>query len=270
MSQIKTKPFALSFKGGLARGLSAVGVIRFFQEEGLKPAVVAGSSAGAVLAGMYALGMKWHEFVNILKEVKFREIVSFKSIITGKSIVDEVLLLKKLTEFVNSKTNIEDLPIKLVTFASDPNTRERVFLDRGNLVKAVMASMAYPIAFPSPIKLAGRVLVDGDLTQSYSTNELKGRYGVSKVIGVRHIVNWSKPLKPNSGFIDEIIAIYRLLGGQIERFQTHYDAADLEITFSVDGQGYTAFDAIEKYADKAYKETLAMKHRIFNLLKAGK
>ena len=262
----KTVNFALSIKGGLARGLSGVGVLRFFQEEGLKPKLVAGSSAGAILAGMYALGMKWYELVEELQKVNFRELISFKSFITGRSVVDEDKFIKRFSEFVNKDINIEDLPVKFVAFASDPNTRERVFIDHGNLFRAIMCSCAYPVAFPSPIRMDNKVLVDGDLTQSYSAKELKAQYNIDKVIGIRHFVNWSRPLKPTSGFIDEIIAIYRLIGGQIERFQAHTDPADLEIAFNVDGQGYTSFNTIEKYAEKAYKATVAMREQIFKLL----
>lgn len=167
------KPFGISFKGGLARGFGAIGIIRFLEEEGLKPQVVAGSSSGAIIAASIALGYDWQKLVDIVSSFRFREIISLYSLIKNGSLVSYKLYEKKLLLY-NHNLQIEDLPIKLIIFATDPTTNDRVYVERGSLIKALIASSGFPVIFPS-IEIKSKRVLDGDLTGGFSPHILRQR-----------------------------------------------------------------------------------------------
>lgn len=257
--------FGLSIKGGAVQGFPAVGAVRFFQEEGLGPDLVAGASAGAILAAMCALGMKWFEMREQLLKFDFLQLLSFSSLIKGKSLVDEGKLRGVFESFIDKDTRIEDLPMKFIAFASDVDTKTRVFIEKGNLIDAVLASMAFPILAPSPIKIGDQVLVDGDLTASFSTKKLKS-YGVEHVIGVARDSQRTKKASVDANFLQEIIYFKNMLLGQITRNHDKQDPVDLEIVFNTFGLGYLNFKSLDKYIERAYQAAKGKKGQIFKLL----
>ncbi len=257
--------FALSIKGGAVQGFPAVGVVRFFQEEGLRPDLVAGASSGSIVAAMYALGMKWFEMREQMLKFDFLKLLSLGSLIKGKSLLDEEKVQDTFEGFIDKDTKIEDLPMKYIAFASNVDTKERVFIEKGNLIDAVKASMAFPILAPSPVKLDGQVLVDGDLTASFSTRKLKS-LGVDRVIGVARDSGRTDKARVDANFYQEIVYFKNMLLGQITRENDKHDPVDLKVEFSTFGLGYLNFKSLDKYIDGAYKVAKSKKSEIFKLL----
>lgn len=259
-----SKKFGISFKGGLARGFGEIGVVRFLQEENLEPDVIAGSSAGSFVAAMFALGFPWQKMIEEISRNSFLSLTSFSSLWKTSSFVNHDKLRNSLVNNVG-EINIEDLPRKLIIFATDIKKKERVYLDKGNLVDSVMASAAYPILFPSA-KLHGRILIDGDLTCGYDPSKLK-EYGAEKVIGV----TFNPAVKIKFSFktpLNIIVDTYRLLTEEIESVHDKNDPVDFEIQFSDGRENYSYFDLknIDKIADRAYKKTREHQKEIFTLL----
>jgi predicted acylesterase/phospholipase RssA len=255
----------LSIQGGAVRSLSVIGLVRLLQEEGWDPDVIAGSSAGGMVAVMYSLGLKWHEMVNEIKITGKKDIISIADLFKYKSLLSPGKFRELFLRFMNEDTRIEDLPKKLVLFASDPSTVKRVYIEEGNLLNAMLATSAYPIFAPSPIKIQGKVVVDGDLTASYSSEWLKENCGVEKVIGTRFTVEDSD-LDENAGILDKFINWYKVLKVQAMRFSSEANPADLEIVYDVTGQSYLGMENIDKYVDIVYEQVKSEKQKIFNLI----
>lgn len=261
---MKYLPFGISFKGGAARGLGAIGVVRFFQENNLKPVVVAGSSSGAIVAAAYALGFKWNQIVEMAKEIKISKLISIKDVLSLKSLStwDH---FRKILKAYSADKNIEDLPVKLLMFTTSSVSGERIVVDKGSLIEAILASSAYPVLFP-PFVFNDKDVFDGDLSTSFSVRDLKGR-GARKVIGVGY--DASLPLtkkKDIGGPVNRAIDIYRILMKQVGDFNDRGCLPDICISYGAADHSYLDFKNIDRIVDRAYDACLKKKDEILNLL----
>ncbi|MEI6462437.1 MAG: patatin-like phospholipase family protein [bacterium] len=258
------KKFALSFKGGTARGMGAIGVMRFFQEENLKPTIVAGSSAGSIIASAYALGIGWEKLQELLDNYNFMRLVTLKSFLRDGSFVNR----KRYEDFLRpycSDIRIEDLPVKLVIYASSLKTKQRYFIEKGSVLQAIVASCSYPVFFPSPTYIDGEPMIDGDLISSFSSNFLKSR-GAEVVIGVGHRnIEKTKPLQ-KWNIVNKLFSIYNIASGHINMYQDVNDPPDYKIIYNTTGQSYFNFGLIDHTAKNAYLLTKKHKEEILKVI----
>lgn len=143
---------------GSARGMSHLGVLQVFQEEGIPVDFVVGCSAGAVAAALYATGtdlcmveklLTNYPVVKQLFDVK----VPRKGFVKGDKILEFLHLLTKGMSF-------EELPVKLAVVATDLAKGEQVVFSQGKIAPAVRASISIPGVF-HPYEYQNMVLVDG-------------------------------------------------------------------------------------------------------------
>jgi NTE family protein len=156
-----SKDIALVLSSGGARGLAHIGVIQELVSRGYRITSVAGSSMGAFVGGLYAVGNmdKYTDWIvgmdklDILKMIDFS--LTHKGFIKGEKVFDRMRELEIIPE-----VNIEDLPIPFSAAAADIiHNREYVFRD-GDLLRAIRASIGIPLVF-TPVSFDGGVLVDG-------------------------------------------------------------------------------------------------------------
>lgn len=69
------EPFSLALGGGAARGLAHIGVIRRLEEFGISPKAVSGTSMGAIVATLLALGHDSHEMEAIVRDLKWSSFI---------------------------------------------------------------------------------------------------------------------------------------------------------------------------------------------------
>jgi NTE family protein len=151
----------LALGGGAARGWAHIGVIKALIANGIVPDVIAGTSIGALVGGVWAAGKldeleSWTRMINkrrILSLMDFR--LGAAGLIAGARLAD--LLVKNLGDMA-----IEDLPIRYAAIATETGTGHEIWLTQGNLTDAMRASYALPGIF-SPVKVGGRWLIDGAL-----------------------------------------------------------------------------------------------------------
>lgn len=152
---------ALVLSSGGARGLAHIGVIHELVARGYKIRSIAGSSMGALVGGLYAVG-KLEEYENwirgfdkldILRMIDFT--LSDEGFIKGERVFEQMRKLDMIPDI-----RIEELPIPYTAVAVDIlRNRERVF-SSGSLLHAIRASIAIPLVF-TPVHEEGGVLVDG-------------------------------------------------------------------------------------------------------------
>lgn len=152
-----TYKLGLAMSGGGARGFAHAGALLAFQRLGIQPDIVAGVSAGSVVAVMYAAGVPPKEILKMFQELKFNDLTELS---VPK---DGFFKLDKFKTFLRKHIpyrNIEDLPIPTVIGATDFDHGEWVAMTSGDIVECVTASCSIPIVFP-PARINGVRYVDG-------------------------------------------------------------------------------------------------------------
>ena len=167
----------LALGGGSARGLAHIPMLEVFDELGLKPAVIAGCSIGAVIGAAYAGGMSAREIRERAEMLLSNRVDAMRYILGSKRArLTDLLALRSLSSLqLDGETlvklalpeslpaDIEDLPIPLKVIATDFEEMEERVIEAGPVIPAVAASIAIPGVILGP-KIEGHVHVDGGVT----------------------------------------------------------------------------------------------------------
>ncbi|MEM4703183.1 MAG: patatin-like phospholipase family protein [Candidatus Pacearchaeota archaeon] len=189
---------ALVLSGGGARGMAHIGVLEILEKSNIVPNVIIGTSAGALVGGMYAAGVldKFKkELIGKKKEIKkiLRVWPSREGLIKTDKLERE---LKKLI----GERKIEELDKKFIAVSVDLLTGKKVLIEEGTLCQAILASIAIPLVFP-PLHREGTLLVDGGLEDPLPIDE--GFRLARKVIAVDITRSIDKiPKKDKYNFVD--------------------------------------------------------------------
>lgn len=153
---------ALVLSSGGARGLAHVGAIDSLTAHGYNITSVAGTSFGAIVAGMYASG-HFDDFKAWMAEIDRRRMrkltdyqLSLSSIVKGERIINA---LKQIAP----DQNIEDLPLPFCAVATDWKTGREVVFRKGSMWQAIRASISVPGYF-APVEIGDKILIDGGIT----------------------------------------------------------------------------------------------------------
>lgn len=145
--------------GGGARGLAHIGVIRELENRGFNIKSITGTSMGALIGGLYAMG-KLHEFEDwIIKQNPYSFIRLMDISFRRNGFLKGEKILHKLRKEIPGM-NIEDLSIPFCCVATDLYSQSSVVLNKGLIYDAIRASIAIPSIF-TPVKKDGMLLVDG-------------------------------------------------------------------------------------------------------------
>ncbi len=168
----------LAFSGGGARGIAHIGVIKAFEEAGIKPDIVSGTSAGAIIGSMVCRGKSADEMRSFVeKSVGFRAL-SFSN--PWRGMASLASFEKLLSDFLEIKT-FEELNLPFYLAAADLESGDIEIINSGVLAKAVMASSAVPLAF-RPIDLNGKIYTDGGVLMNLPTQPIRDK--VDFLIGI--------------------------------------------------------------------------------------
>ncbi|MBL0918973.1 MAG: patatin-like phospholipase family protein [Hydrogenophaga sp.] len=151
---------AVVLGGGGLRGFAHVGVLRALEEAGLRPDLVVGTSAGAVVGAAYASGMRVEQIRETALAMDVMPLLDF----TWRS--GGFIRGDRLAQWVDTLTGgvpMEAFPIRFAAVATDMQHGRPVLLDHGAAGRAVQASSAVP-GVNVPVSHAGGHLVDGGVT----------------------------------------------------------------------------------------------------------
>ena len=169
----------LALGGGAARGFAHIGVIQALEENGFAPDLVVGTSAGSLVAALFASGKNGRELAAIadaMDETAFADwAYPGRGLIRGEA----------LARFVRDKTNrrdIERMRIPLGIAATDLDSGEGILFRRGDTGTAVRASSAVPAVF-QPVRIGQREYVDGGLSAPIPVHHAR-QMGAEFVIAV--------------------------------------------------------------------------------------
>jgi NTE family protein len=178
---LKVLNLGLALGGGAARGFAHVGVIQVLEEAGIQPDLVVGTSAGSLVAAMYASGKNSTQLRRVAETMEEAEITDWMMPILNRG----ALRGEALARYVNTQVGnrlIEQMKMPLGIVATDLHSGEPVLFRRGNTGSAVRASSAVPAVF-QPVKIGSREYVDGGLVSPVPVRQAR-EMGANVVIAV--------------------------------------------------------------------------------------
>ncbi|MCI7357200.1 MAG: patatin-like phospholipase family protein [Parabacteroides sp.] len=291
------KKVGLVLGGGGAKGVSHIGVLKVLEEAGIPIDYIAGTSMGAIVGGLYAIGYSATEIDSMVasqdwqlllsdrvkrdnltfpeKENSERYVISLpfgiekKDRLVGGMIKGQNLqnLFSNLTIGYHDSVDFNSFPIPFACVAVNLVDGKDFVFQKGSLPIAMRASMAIPAAF-TPVKLDSMVLVDGGLNNNYPADVVK-TMGADIVIGVDLGTSDLKNLQHlNStiGVVGQIVALHGY-----EKYVHNTEITDLLIrpnTSPYNSASFTtaALDTLimrgEEAARKQWNELLTLKEKI--------
>ncbi|MBW6458296.1 MAG: patatin-like phospholipase family protein [FCB group bacterium] len=153
----------LALGGGGALGLAHVGVLKALEEFDVRPKIISGNSAGALVGGLYASGKSVDELIDLSQEMGDDMFDHFKMSLRG-GLVNAKRIHEKLLDILGD-VHIEDAPIPFIAVSVDLISGKTFYIHRGRLADAIRASISVPGVF-RPYHTNGLQLVDGGVRDS--------------------------------------------------------------------------------------------------------
>ncbi len=164
---IPKKTIGLALSGGGARGIAHLGVLKALDELGIKPDLISGSSAGAVVGAFYAAGYEPDQIYETLTKTNVFRLL--RPAISKLSFLKLDRTSHVFNKFLPQK--FEQLEIPLIITATEINQGVTHYFSTGELIKCIHASCSMPIIF-EPIKIGDKVYVDGGVMDNLPVDPL--------------------------------------------------------------------------------------------------
>lgn len=257
----KKAKVGIAFGGGGARGFTHLGVIKAFEEFGIKFDFVAGTSVGSLVGAFYSAGYSYKQMYDIVKNLREKDIRTNIIPFTPSKLDGVGDIIKKNLGDIN----IEDLKIPFAAIAVDIKSTKEVCFVKGNLAKAVMGSCAVPGVF-QPVVYDDMILCDGGL-QNTIPADIPKLFGCDYVIAVD--VNKSRTYGTDSTKIFDVIlcSIRILMKSNAVR---GYSNADLVIAPETKRFKSTKTDGMEDMIEEGYKATIDIMPQIMEIFSRRK
>ena len=149
---------SLALGGGGSKGISHLGVLRCLERQGIKVGAVAGTSAGGIVAALYAAGYSPDVILERFKQLDFSRMYGHEPG-DGPSLLGVAGVNRVVKEMLDERT-FADLPIPAALVSVDLRSGKEIVLKQGRVADAVLATMALPGIFP-PVELERYLLIDG-------------------------------------------------------------------------------------------------------------
>ena len=287
----------LVLSGGGAKGLSHIGVIKALEENGIPIDYVTGTSMGAIIGGLYAIGFSTDEMIDLIKSPEFNLWLSgdieekyrffslkleeaadmlwvkfdvdfrsknFKPTLPTNLVMPYQMDLAFLELFAAAnavcKGDFSKLMVPFRCIASDVSSHKAYVMRNGDLGSAVRASMTYPFVF-KPIMIDSTLLFDGGFYNNFPWDIMASDFAPSVIIGSKCAGNFKKPSE------DDIVSqISNMLS-----VETNYDLPDslgvlIETKFA--DVGVLDFYRIDDVVDSGYKCAMEMMPKIKERVKS--
>ncbi len=164
---LRRAPFMLGLSSGFFGFFAHTGLVNALDRRGLAPSRIAGSSAGALVGGLWAAGLPAAAIRDALlglRRADFWDPRPGPGLLRGR-------LFRSHLERLLPVTRFDQCRIPLAVSAVDALRRRVVVLDSGELAPAICASCAVPLLF-QPVRLQGRLLVDGGVLDRHGLDGL--------------------------------------------------------------------------------------------------
>jgi NTE family protein len=273
----------LVLSGGGAKGFAHIGVIKALEEHKIPIDYIGGTSMGAVVGGLYAMGMSTDEMIRIVKSEEFSHWMSgvieeeynyyFKTeypgpdlLSLGIDIKDTIpktrlplsLIPNHLMDFVFMEIfsrasaaagyDFDSLFVPYLCVSVDVSNSREVVFRKGDLTQAVRASMTYPLYF-RPIVIDGNIMYDGGIYNNFPINHVKEHFKPDVIIGSKAAEGNTPP--------DEFDIMGQMENIVMKPTSYHVDPEDgILIDLDLKKQSVLAFEKLDEFVDIGYQTTL--------------
>lgn len=169
----------LALGGGGARGAAHAGVLYELETLGVKPDLLTGTSIGGLVAALVAFEKSPEEIHQFFTDLTLGSLYNRPG--SSPSFSGLAQFEAALVQAIG-RPEFSDASIPFAVIATNLVSRQEVVLDDGDVVSAVLASMAFPILLP-PVERNGLTLVDGGLVNNVPFDVARAR-GATNVIAV--------------------------------------------------------------------------------------
>ena len=238
----KPLKLGLALGGGAARGFAHVGVIAVLEEAGLRPQLVVGTSAGSLVAALYASGKTGSQLQQTALDMQEVAITDWMLPIIGRGMFRGDALARYVNELVAGRL-IENMVVPLGIVATDLGSGNAVLFQKGDTGTAVRASSAVPAVFV-PVKINGREFVDGGLVSPVPVRFAR-QMGADVIIAV----DISNPPEANTadGTLQILLQTFAIMGKSINQYELA--GADVVVRPSLAGLKSADFTSRQRAID---------------------
>jgi NTE family protein len=220
--------WGMALGGGAARGFAHIGVIQVLEENGLAPDLVTGTSAGSLVAAIYASGKSGQQLQAIAQSLDEASIADWTVPFLSKGL----LRGEALARYVNAQVGgrkLEEMKILLGVVATNFQTGDEVVFRKGDTGTAVRASSAIPAVF-NPVRIGNVEYVDGGLVSPVPVTQARAM-GAQVVLAVD--ISTPPSMGRTEGAVDMILQTTSIMGRSINQYALKQ--ADVVVRPALDG-----------------------------------
>ncbi len=254
----ENKRIGLALSGGGIKGIAHIGVMKAFEELGIRPSIISGVSAGAIIGSLFAAGLDAASVKKFVDQTKFSK--AFFPGFTTKGLLKHDFLKARLKEYLSYK-NIEDLPIEFKVACTNLNTGRIEVFDKGPIIPAVAASSAIPVLF-SPEQIGDNLYSDGGVLMNLPAETIHQHCDV--LIGVNLIPRVEINLKQLSGVFSSMSIAARTFYLTIQN-NSAKDIALCDVLIvpeHIEDHHIFSFNKVEEIFESGYISTMKQKDQI--------
>lgn len=212
-SALHSAGIGYAFSGGGARGYAHIGILKVLEENGIKPDYISGTSIGALVGGLYAMGYsaaeiedialkldfdtlfddsfrrgdlyigqkRWGPYGNVVLELDDRWSPRFPSgVIAGNNVN---LIMAEIYAPASGTTDFSALPVPFACVATNLVNGDEVVFRSGSLMQAIRASISIP-SLVRPFDIGADTFIDGGISQNLPLSQVRAM-GADAVIGMK-------------------------------------------------------------------------------------
>lgn len=288
---VHAQKVGLVLSGGGVRGMAHIGVIKALEEENIPIDFITGTSAGALVGSMYAIGLrpdqiqevmtsndfiKWaagsfdeeHKYyylknpddaswVTIKLQIDSVLRTQLPSNVVNPAEIDFALMDKMASPMALANYDFDRLLVPFRCVAADITAKKPIIFSKGDLAQAVRASMAFPFYF-SPVLIGENILYDGGIYNNFPVDIMLNTFQPDIILGVNVA---AQPEIPSAGnFLSQLkTMITQTTAYTLSRSQ------DILIEPQISDINTFAFNAVSATIDSGYAST----KRLIPLIKAS-
>jgi NTE family protein len=223
------KRVGIALGGGGAKGLSHIAFLKALDELKVRPAIIAGTSIGAVVGGFYAAGVSGAGLEQLLENIGFKEL---SKIVLDFSILSNSAIFtgKRVEEFLARQIpyqTFEEVEIPLKVVATDFWNRREVIFESGSLITAIRASMAMPAVF-EPVIFKDKVLIDGGAVNPLPYDLIREECDLTIAIDVSGEKTYA-PGDPVPNMLESLLSTFQIMQASIVEAKKRLSQPDIYV-----------------------------------------
>lgn len=269
----------IAFGGGGARGLAHISMIEVFEELGIKPSIISGTSIGAIMGAFYAAGYDSKEMKKMLKRLLFprndkvfdflwkSDIIKMFTMFDPQFLKSGLIKGERFQKFLQFELGIntfEELKIPLKIIATDYWNKEEVIFEKGKLLPAIKASYSLP-GLLTPVKINNKILVDGGIVNPLPFDVLLNDCDITIAVDVTaYKTSNGKEYPPT---FEAIFTSYQIMQHSISQQKLKFISPDIYIRPEITDVRVFDFSKHESIFEQAKAAKESLKQQLEKLLK---